>query len=437
MNLVQGLAVLVFIAIFVLIAIEAIHRTHAALLGAFIMVAIGAISPGELLHFIDLEILAVVLGLFLLVKGAEESGLFHLLAVQIMKNSKSPSAFAVILLSFTVILAIFVSNIGAMLVMASITVTMAKSLKIKPQTLLIFQAIVINVGGMTLWMGSIPNIIIGIEGNLSFMDYVRNVLPLGIILYVVTLLIFIRVFKKDLTPEPEDEFKYLEFDEWIERAIEVSGLQATSIDLSQFLAAIVMLGTIIGFMTYEMFDMPPAFVAVAGGVFMMIIQSREPSKILKEIDWSTILFLGGLFIMINGLGKIGIIEIVSKALSDLIGATPFTASISLMWLSGIASSIIDNIPLATSLAPITKGLVVDETWNLLWWGLVIGANLGGNMTPIGSPSTIIAIGVSEQEGYPISFSRFIKIGLGLSIIYFIISTLFLYVKFAIAFYNLV
>jgi Na+/H+ antiporter NhaD/arsenite permease-like protein len=431
MTAVQGLAVLVFVIVFILIAIEAIHRTHAALAGAFIFVFIGAVTPDEVLHFIDIEILAVVLGLFLLVRGAERSGLFQFLAVKIMRNSRSPTAFAVILLSFTVILAVFVSNIGAMLIMASITITMARSLKIKPQTLLVFQAVVINVGGMTLWMGSIPNIIIGIEGDLSFMDFVVNVLPLGLMLYAVTLIIFIRLFKKDFTPEPEAEFRALEFDEWIERAIDVSGLQVSGMNLSGALAAIVMLLTIIGFMAYEGFGLTPAFVALAGGVLMMIIQTRDPSGILREIDWSTILFLGGLFIMINGLGKIGIVEVLASILSGFLGETPIGASIILMWLSGLASSVVDNIPLSTSMAPIVKDLVMDESWSTLWWGLVIGANLGGNMTPIGSPSNIITIGVSEQEGYPISFNMFLKMGFGLTLLYFMISAAYIYVRFSV------
>jgi len=428
---VQGLAVLVFVVVFILIAVEAIHRTHAALAGAFIFVFIGAVTPDEILHFIDIEILAVVLGLFLLVRGAERSGLFQYLAVKIMRNSRSPTAFAVILLTFTVVLAVFVSNIGAMLIMASITITMARSLKIRPQTLLVFQAVVINVGGMTLWMGSIPNIIIGVEGGLSFMDFVVNVLPLGLILYAVTLVIFIRLFKKGFTPEPEAEFRELEFDEWIERAIDVSGLKVSGINLNSGLAAVVMLLTIIGFMAYEDFGLTPAFVALAGGVLMMIIQTRDPSNILREIDWSTILFLGSLFIMINGLGKIGIIEVLASMLSNFLGSSPMGASITLMWLSGLASSVVDNIPLSTSLAPIVKDLVLDESWSMLWWGLVIGANLGGNMTPIGSPSNIITIGVSEQEGYPISFKMFMKIGLGLTLLYFVISTAYIYVRFGV------
>jgi Na+/H+ antiporter NhaD/arsenite permease-like protein len=429
----QGLTVLVFVVVFILIAIEAIHRTYASLLGALSFVLLGAVSPEDILarDFIDIEILAVVLGLFLLVRGAERSGLFQFLAVKIMRSSKSPTAFAVILLTFTVVLALFVSNIGAMLIMASITITMARSLKIKPQTLLVFQAVVINVGGMTLWMGSIPNIIIGIEGGLSFMDFIYNVLPLGALLYLATLVVFIRLFKKDYTPEPEAEFRDLEFDEWIERAIEVSGLQGSGLNRSSGAAAAVLLLTIIGFVTYESLNLTPAFVAVTGGFLMMLIQTQEPQGILREIDWSTLLFLSGLFIMIHGLSEIGVIGGLAGWLSALIGTKPLNATMSLMWLSGVASSIVDNIPLSSSLAPIVRDMVVDESSRLLWWGLVIGANLGGNMTPIGSPSNVITIGISEQEGYPISFTMFLRLGLSLTVLYFIISMGYIYLRYGV------
>jgi Na+/H+ antiporter NhaD/arsenite permease-like protein len=308
---------------------------------------------------------------------------------------------------------------------------MARSLKIKPQTLMVFQAVVINLGGMTLWTGSIPNIIIGIEGDLSFMDFILNVLPLGFLLYLATLVIFIQLFKKDFTPQPEAEFRDLEFDEWIERAIEVSGLQGRSINANSGAAAALLLLTIIGFMSYESLNLTPAFVALTGGFLMMIIQTREPQGVLREIDWSTLFFLSGLFIMINGLNEIGIIGSLAVWLSNLIGSTPLYASINLMWLSGVASSVVDNIPLSSSLSPIVKDLVVDESWRLLWWGLVIGANLGGNMTPIGSPSNVITIGISEQEGYPISFTMFLKLGLSLTILYFIISMGYLYVRYGV------
>jgi len=431
MNTVQILAGIVFVIIFILIGIEVIHRTYAALLGAFIFVFIGAITPEDILHFIDLEILAVVFGLFLLVRGAERSGLFQLLAVQIMRASGSPVSFAVILMTFAFILALFVSNIGAMLIMASITITMARSLKIKPQTLLIFQSFVINIGGMVLWMGSIPNIIIGLEAGLSFMDFVMNVMPLGVILYLVTLVVFIRMFKSDYTPEPEEEFRDLEFDEWIERAIEVSGLHTSRVNAGMITAAIIMILTIVGFAVYESFNMTPAFVALFCGFIMMLSQTRDPSVIMREIDLSTILFLAGMFIMINGLGKVGIIEALSQSLFAVLGSSPIRASVILMWLSGVISSVVDNIPVATSLSPIVRDMVVDKSWEILWWGLVIGANLGGCMTPIGSPSNVIAMGVSEQEGYAIPFNQFLKLGVMLTILYFIISMIYIYVRYGL------
>jgi Na+/H+ antiporter NhaD/arsenite permease-like protein len=284
---------------------------------------------------------------------------------------------------------------------------------------------------MVLWMGSIPNIIIGLEAGLSFMDFVMNVMPLGVILYLVTLVVFIRMFKSDYTPEPEEEFRDLEFDEWIERAIEVSGLHTSRVNVGMITAAIIMILTIVGFAVYESFNMTPAFVALFCGFLMMLSQTRDPSVIMREIDLSTILFLAGMFIMINGLGKVGIIEALSQSLFAVLGSSPLRASVILMWLSGVISSVVDNIPVATSLSPIVRDMVVDKSWEILWWGLVIGANLGGCMTPIGSQSNVIAMGVSEQEGYPIPFNQFLKLGVMLTILYFIISMIYIYVRYGL------
>lgn len=431
MTLTQTLSILIFIFVFVLIGTEAIHRTYAALLGAFGMVLIGAVGPGEILGFIEIDILGFIVGLFLLVEGAERSGLFQLLASKIMINSWSITSFAAILLTFTMVLAIFVSNIGAMLVTAAITITMAKSLKIKPQTILIFQAVIINIGGMMLWMSSIPNIIIALEGGLSFYSFLINIAPLGLILYVVTLRIFIKVFESELEKEPATEIRDLEFNEWMKRSIEISGWKVSRLDWNQIWAAVIMGGTVLGFIICDVLKLTPAFVALSGGVMMMIVQDREPTRILSDIDWSSLLFQAGLFIVINGMEKIGLIEMISDGLSHLIGGGSVNESIAIMWLSGIASSVVDNIPLSMSLAPIAKGMMAGESGKLVWWGLVIGANLGGNMTPIGSPSNIIIIGVSEQEGSPISFKRFLKIGLGLTMFYFVISMLYLYLRYGL------
>ena len=182
MILVQSLSVLVFLVTMVLIATEWIDRIYASLLAAASMLIIGAIAPDEVLHLIDIEILGVIAGIMLLVNGAERSGIFNWVAVRILKASKSPKMFTFNLLLFTAFLSMILNNIGAMLISASITITMTRALKMKPEMLLIFQAIVANLGGMMLLMSSIPNIIVAIEGGISFLEFTYNIAPLGIIL---------------------------------------------------------------------------------------------------------------------------------------------------------------------------------------------------------------------------------------------------------------
>jgi len=240
MNQVQTLSTLIFAVTILLIATERIHRIYAALLAAGAMLLIGAVPPDEVLHLIDIEILGVIFGMMLLVRGAEKSGIFNSVAVRLMKASRSSDMFAIILLAFTAFLSMILNNIGAMLVSASITITMTRALKMKPEMFLIFQAIVANLGGMMLMMSSIPNIIIAVEGGISFLDFSYNIAPLGVILFALTVIIFLRFFKADIewdiTHEPaspalngevekleerevERELRELEFDEWIELSI--------------------------------------------------------------------------------------------------------------------------------------------------------------------------------------------------------------------------
>ncbi len=454
MILVQNLSIIVFIITMVLIATEWIDRIYASLLAAAAMLVIGAVTPDEVLHLIDIEILGVIAGMMLLVNGAERSGIFNWIAVKILKASKSPRMFAFNLLLFTMFLSMILNNIGAMLISASITITMTRALKMKPEMLLIFQAIVANLGGIMLLMSSIPNIIIAIEGGLSFIEFSYNVAPLGIILFIVTILIFFRfyledpkaVFKQEFRPvdqgewvdavaasgiEPDVkmELRTAEFGEWIELAIKEFGVIKWGQKHS--IAAIIMTGTIMGFMLYDLIGLTPALVAMIGGCVMMGFSGEEPSEVFKEIDWSTVIFLAGLFVMINGMVKIGLIEILSVSILGIAGQWPDSLHITVMWLSGLPSGLIDNIPLTATFAPILSSWVLGGVSPDVWWGLVVGANLGGSLTPIGSPSNIIVLGVSEREGHPISLGRFFKICFGVTMVHLLVSMLYLYVMYSI------
>jgi Na+/H+ antiporter NhaD/arsenite permease-like protein len=448
LNFVQSISVIIFLVTIVLIATERIERVYTALLAAGATFLIGAVLPHEFLDFIDIEILGVIIGMMLLVNGAEKSGIFNSVSVRILKASKSQTSFAIILLCFTAFLSLILNNIGAMLISASITITMTKALKMKSETLLIFQAIIANLGGMALMMSSIPNIIIAVEGGISFNSFALNIAPLAVVLFIITTLVFLRVFKqesqneliqnnqvaeqKELTAveKPTDEMKALEFSKWIELAVrEIRGGEAGR---DQTIAGLILAGTILGFVIYDQVGLSPAFVAMTGGVIMMMIFTKEPSDAFKEIDWSTVFFLAGLFTMINGMVGIGLIEVISESMLGIAGGWPSFLPITVMWLSAFPSALIDNIPLTATFTPIIKLWVSEGLSKNTWWGLVVGANLGGNLTPIGSPSNILVLGVSEREGRPIKLSTFFSYCFLITLMHLIVSTIFMYILYVVS-----
>ncbi len=454
MILVQNLSVIVFVITMVLIATEWVDRVYASLLAAAAMLVIGAITPDEVLHLIDIEILGVIAGMMLLVNGAERSGIFNWIAVKILNASKSSRMFAFNLLLFTTFLSMILNNIGAMLISASITITMTRALKMKPEMLLIFQAIVANLGGMMLLMSSIPNIIIALEGGITFLQFSYNIAPLGIILFGLTILIFFRFYLDDtigvvkqefrpvdqgewvdnlaasgVDPDIRKELRSEEFKEWIGLAVKEFGVIKWGRKHSE--AAIILALTITGFMVYDLIGLTPALVAMIGGCVMMGFSGEEPSEVFKEIDWSTVIFLAGLFVMINGMVKIGLIEILSVSILEMAGRWPDSLHIAVMWLSGLPSGLVDNIPLTATFAPILSSWVLGGVSPDVWWGLVVGANLGGNLTPIGSPSNIIVLGVSEREGHPISMGRFFKICFLVTMVHLVVSMVYLYFMYSI------
>ncbi len=424
MNPIQTASIIIFVLTILLIVTERIHRMYAALLGSGAMVFVGAVSAEEVLHFIDIEILGVIVGMMLLVRGAERSGIFNLFAKKITKASKSLNSFAIVLMLLTLILSMLLNNIGAMLIIATITIPLAKALKIKSETFLIFQAIVVNIGGMMLLMSSIPNIIVAVEGGVSFTSFLVNIAPIGIILFVVTLLIFLRLFSSEVEKGIAQEMRSIEFSDWVN--ISLMELDEKGEVWRMVVAALIMGFTIIGFAVYDQFGLTPAFVAMAGGFLMIMFSGEGPVESLRGIDWSTVIFLAGLFVLVNSLDHNGLIDMLSDWMLNFVDSLPLNVPTAVMWISAVPSGIIDNIPLTATLAPVMNRWIQAGASPKIWWGLVLGANLGGCLTPIGSPSSIIAIGVAEREGHPIPLGRFFVICFGVTMVNLIVSSIYLY-----------
>jgi Na+/H+ antiporter NhaD/arsenite permease-like protein len=301
---------------------------------------------------------------------------------------------------------------------------LARSLKIKPDTFLIFQAIIVNIGGMMLMMSSIPNIIVAMEGGISFYSFLVNIAPIGVILFVVTLLIFLRVFRSEVGKGITHEMRNLEFSDWVD--LSVMELDKEEEVWRMAVAALIMFFTIIGFGLYDQLGLTPAFVAMLGGSLMIMFSGEGPREALSGIDWSTVIFLAGLFVLVNCLDKNGLIDMLSDWMLNFVVNLPFNLPTSVMWLSAVPSGIVDNIPLTATLSPVMSRWISEGASADVWWGLVLGANLGGCLTPIGSPSSIIAIGIAEQEKHPIPLGRFFIICFGVTIVNLIVSTIYLY-----------
>lgn len=424
MNSIQIASVIIFSLTILLIVTERIHRMYASLLGSGAMVLVGAIGAEDLLHFIDVEILGVIIGMMFLVRGAERSGIFNLFAKKITKASKSLTSFAIIMMVLTFLLSIFLENIGGMLIMATITIPLAKALKIKSETFLIFQAIIVNIGGMMLLMSSIPNIIVAVEGGLSFSSFLVNIAPIGIILFVVTLLIFLKIFGSEVKKGITDEMRSLEFSEWVNLSLRELDKEGDVRKMA--LAALIMVFTIIGFAVYDQIGLTPAFVAMAGGFLMLMSSGEGPVESMSGIDWSTVFFLAGLFVMVNSLDHNGLIDMLSDWMLNFVDSLPLNVPTAVMWISAVPSGVIDNIPLTATLAPVMNRWIQAGASPKIWWGLILGANLGGCLTPIGSPSSIIAIGVAEREGHPIPLGRFFIICFSVTMVNLLVATIYLY-----------
>jgi len=424
MNSIQTVSVIIFLITILLIVTERIHRMYASILGSGAMILVGAVNAEDFLHFIDIEILGVIVGMMFLVRGAERSGIFNLFAQKITKASKSLNSFAIVLMILTLILSMLLNNIGAMLIVATITIPLAKALKIKSETFLIFQAIIVNIGGMMLLMSSIPNIIVAVEGGLSFSSFLINIAPIGIVLFIATLLIFLRVFGSEVQKGITQEMRSLEFSEWVN--ISLMELEKEGDVRQMAVAALIMLFTVIGFAVYDQIGLTPAFVATAGGFMMLMLSGENPVKSLSGIDWSSVFFLAGLFVLVNSLDHNGLIDMLSDWMLNFVDSLPLNVPTAVMWISAVPSGIIDNIPLTATLAPVMNRWIQAGASPKIWWGLVLGANLGGCLTPIGSPSSIIAIGVAEQEEHPIPLGRFFKICFGVTIVNLLVSSIYLY-----------
>lgn len=417
----QIIAISIFLLVMIAIISEKVNRAVAAVAGALLMLIFNIVSFENGLKHIDFNTIGVLIGMMLFVSVVKNSGLFEYIAIFSAKKSKGdPWKIMLCFMVLTAILSAILDNVTTVLLIGPMTIVITQILKINPTPFLITQILASNIGGTSTLIGDPPNIMIGSAANLSFMDFVVNLGPIVIILLFATIICFKFVFKKHLVVEAIYKEEILSLDE--NKAIKDKSLLIKSI--------IMMIFILLGFALHNIIHIESSVVALTGATIMIFIGKQDVDEILSSIEWSTIAFFGGLFIVVGGLVEAGIINFIAEYLINATKGHLIITMLVILWLSAIISSFLDNIPFVATLIPLILTMQsqgVDVT--PIWWATSLGACLGGNGTLIGASANIVLSNIGQKNGYPITFKEYFKIGFPLMILSIIISTIYLVIRF--------
>jgi len=419
--------ILVFLAVYAAITFELINKAVAALLGVMVLLIIHIVSEHEAVALIDFETIMLLLGMMSIVAILRKSGVFSILSVKIAAMTKGNPLKILILFSIvTAVLSAFLDNVTTVLIIIPIIIELAKGMGLDPKIYVISQAVISNIGGTATLIGDPPNIIIGSKVGLTFNQFVGN-LTIPVVISFVVALAYIWFTNRDkFKPIDTSMAKLFNIQLLLEKIH--SEFVNTRIDKKLMVKGLACLGiAILLFVTQTITKMSPGVVAVFIAMILFVISGVDVEHMLEEVEWSTLLFFAGLFILVGVLEHKGVIDWVAHKVFLRIGDNPYVMVLTVLWVSGIVSGFLDNIPFTITMIPIVE-LMLEATPipnNILWWALSLGACFGGNLTMIGASANIVSVGIAKQSKVDISFLEFMKVGAAVTFITLIISSIFL------------
>jgi Na+/H+ antiporter NhaD/arsenite permease-like protein len=403
----DAVAIGVFVGAYVLIATEWVHRVVVALAGAGLMLLFRIVDAHDAFHSeelgIDWNVVFLLFGMMVIVGVLRRTGVFEYLAIWSAKRARGrPFGVLALLVVITAIASALLDNVTTLLLVAPVTVLIAERLGAPPVPFLIAEALASNIGGTATLVGDPPNIIIGSAAGLSYVDFLANLGPIVVVLMLVYLLQARFLFRKGLTFHPERVRELLALDE---REALLGG--------SLLPKALGILGIVtVAFVLQEPLGYEPSVVALLGAGVLLLLAGGDRTEYLRDVEWKTLAFFIGLFIMVGAIVKVGVIETLAERLIESTEGRLFLATAVLLIASAVLSSLVDNIPYVATMVPLVAALTAafpgDAT--VLWWALALGADLGGNATSIGASANVVAVGVAERSGIRIRFVEFFRFG---------------------------
>ncbi len=410
----------IFLITYALIVTERVHRTIAALLGGVAIILVGVLDQDQAFQAIDWNVIFLLAGMMMIANVLRETGLFQWIAVQSVRLGKgNPYSIMIILVLVTAVTSALLDNVTIVILMAPVTLFIAASLGVSPLPFLIAEILASNIGGTATLIGDPPNILIGSAAGIDFVTFAANLAPISLIILIAFIGLTWLLFRKDLQAAKSGQSSI--------EAMDTSELITNRPLLSKSL--IVMTGVVLGFLFHGALHLQPATIALAGATVLMLWGRIDTDHVLQDIEWTTLFFFIGLFIVVEALVEVGIIEAVAQAALRLTGGNLQMTSLLLLWLSAIASGIVDNIPYTATMIPVVESLGHSMPVEPLWWSLALGACLGGNATLVGAAANVVVANLAEKSGHPISFGLFLRYGAIVTLMSIVLASVYVWVRY--------
>jgi len=416
-------ALVIFGIVYIFIAWGKIPHAVVAIVGAVALLFLRVVTEEEVLHHVDLEVIFLLAAMMSLANVAGRTGAFDWAAIRSAQLVHGNGFLLLCLLSvLTAVSSAFLDNVTVVVLAVPITLSLCKTLRLNPIPFLLAQVFASNIGGAATIVGDPPNIIIASAADIGFLEFMAHITIPSVISMIALLGLLWVWFRNSVTTDAESRQTVMEQD---------AGELITDRDL--LVKTGIVLGlTVLGFLFQDLLEVSPAVIAMAGAGLLFILVKVDPHDVLSHVEWTTLAFFVGLFILVGGLVETGVIDKAQEWMIEISGGDERNLAMIIIWFGGTASAIVDNIPFTATmveiLAQITEENPTEKT-SPLWWALVLGADFGGNATMVGASANVLVVALARARGYPISFLGFMKYGIPISIVSMAISTAYMWVRY--------
>ena len=430
------LATAIFVVVFGFISLNLLHETIAALLGVAAMLGVSCffgssnadfwiVSFHRAITFIDFDVIFLLMTMMIFMAIMSKTGIFQWLAYQTFRLARG-NAFLVtaILVSITGVTSAVLNDTTVMLLMAPVSIQIALALKIHPAAIVVPEVLASNIGGAATLIGTPPNTIIGSYVGLSFNQFLGNMFPIALMGMLILLVMTRWLYKEEFSQKSKQPSTTL-----------IARLKKNARITDRILlnkSLILLIVTLVMFFTADRFRMPPAVVAIIGSSLLLLWVQPDVGEMLREVDWTTLVFFMALFMMVGGIQEVGLIQIIAEFVKRMAGENLLLAALLMIWVSAVASAVVANIPFTAAIVPVAVYLtqtIPGAENNVIYWALALGAGLGGNATYIGSAPNIVAAGVMDRAGFRLRFQDFSRVGVPITFITILASTLWILVRY--------